>query len=133
MSMELISLMLGNVSGFVMRMIASQAEAQTRILEGQLKKQEAVDASADRAGVRGGVWVRRLIACSILFAVIVAPFYLALVDIPVAVEKEAGGLFGFLFNNTGYQQVSGFILLPEVRQGMLAILGFYFGSSMIRR
>jgi hypothetical protein len=26
----------------------------------------------------------------------------------------------------------GFVLLPEVRQGMLALLGFYFGSSQVR-
>jgi len=134
MSLELISLIGGNVTGFVTRLIASQIESQQRMLEAQVKKQEVADASADAAAKRGGgVWVRRIIACSILFAVIVAPFILALIDIPVAVEKETGGFFSFLINKVQYEQVTGFILLPEVRQGMLALLGFYFGSSMVKR
>ena len=135
MSLELISLIGGNVTGFVTRLIASQIESQQRMLEAQVKKQEVADASADAAAKRGGgVWVRRIIACSILFAVIVAPFILALIDIPVAVEKETMvGFFSFLINKVQYEQVTGFILLPEVRQGMLALLGFYFGSSMVKR
>lgn len=134
MSIELLSMLGGGITGFVMRLIASQAEAQGKALERMLALQAASDDSADRAAARnGGVWVRRLIAMSILFAVIIAPFILAFQNIPVSIEGQGKGLFSFIFGNGGYKQVEGFILLPEVRQGMLALLSFYFGSSMVKR
>lgn len=136
MPLELISMLGGGITGFVMRLVASQAEAQGRVLDAMLQKQEAVDASADKAAARGGgVWVRRLIAVSILFAVIVAPFIMSLIDKPLALEDESkGGLLSLLFGSkNGYINVDGFVLLPEVRQGMLALLSFYFGSSMVKR
>ena len=134
MSIELLSMLGGGVTGFVMRLIASQAEAQGKALERMLALQAASDDSADRAAARnGGVWVRRLIAMSILFAVIIAPFILAFQNIPVSIEGQGKGLFSFIFGNGGYKQIEGFILLPEVRQGMLALLSFYFGSSMVKR
>jgi len=134
MSIELLSMLGGGVTGFVMRLIASQAEAQGKALERALTLQGAADDSADRAAARnGGVWVRRLIAVSILFAVIVAPFIMSIIDVPVALENQRTGILKFLLGNGGFEQVEGFVLLPEVRQGMLALLSFYFGSSVIKR
>jgi|TARA_R100000149_G_C5875795_1_gene139594 hypothetical protein len=135
MSIELLSMLGGGITGFVMRLVASQAEAQGRALDAMLQKQEMADKSAEAAAGRGGVWVRRLIAVSILFAVIVAPFILSLINVPVALEKESGGsIFSLIFGKqNGYINVDGFVLLPEVRQGMLALLSFYFGSSMVKR
>ena len=49
MSIELLAMLGGGLSGFVMKMIASQAEAQQRQVELMLRKQEVVDASADKA------------------------------------------------------------------------------------
>lgn len=125
----------GGITGFVMRLVASQAEAQGRALDAMLQKQEMADKSSELAASRGGVWVRRLIAICILFAVIIAPFVLSLLNVPVALEKESGGgIFSLLLGKqNGYINVEGFVLLPEVRQGMLALLSFYFGSSMVKR
>jgi len=124
----------GGVSGFLMKLIASQAEAQQRQVDMMIRKQEVADASAEKAAARGGVLVRRVIAFTILFAMIVAPFIVAFFDIPVTVIDEArGGLLGFLgFAKPLVTEMRGFVLLPEVRQGMLALLGFYFGSSQVR-
>tara|TARA_E500000178_G_scaffold301744_1_gene310807 strand:+ start:2410 stop:2817 length:408 start_codon:yes stop_codon:yes gene_type:complete len=135
MSIELLSMLGGGITGFVMRLVASQAEAQGRALDAMLQKQEMADKSSEAAASRGGVWVRRLIAICILFAVIVAPFVLSLLNVPVALEKESGGsIFSLIFGKqNGYINVDGFVLLPEVRQGMLALLSFYFGSSMVKR
>ena len=119
-----------------MRLLASQAESQSRMMEMMLSKQKAADDSADRAAARGaGLWVRRVIAVSILFAVIIAPFILALINVPLALESQSsGGLLKSIFGSkTTYENVQGFVLLPEVRQGMLALLSFYFGSSMVKR
>ena len=93
MSLELIAMLGGGVSGFVMKMIAAQAEAQSRNFEMMIQKQVAADQSANEAAQRGGVWVRRIFVGFILFAVILAPFILSLTSTPVTVEKE--GLGGF--------------------------------------
>lgn len=134
MSIELVAMLGGGISGFIMKLIASQAEAQTRNFEMLLRKQEAADISADRASARGGVWIRRIFVGFVIFAVIIAPFILSLLNTPVTIEKNsAGGLLGFLgLNSTGWQSLDGFVLLPEVRQAMLAIIGFYFGSSQVK-
>lgn len=134
MSIELLAMLGGGVSGFIMKLIASQAEAQQRQVELMIRKQEIADASADKAAARGGVLVRRVIAFTILFAMIVAPFILAFTDNPVTLLEEArGGILGFLgFTKSTWVEVQGFVLLPEVRQGMLALLGFYFGSSQVK-
>ena len=124
----------GGVSGFVMKLIAAQAESQARNFEMMIKQQVAADDSADRAAGRGGVWVRRVFVGFILFAVIVAPFILSLTSTPVTVEKEGlGGIFKLLgFGANSWESLQGFVLLPEVRQAMLAIVGFYFGSSQVK-
>lgn len=141
MSVELLSMMGGSLSGFVMKLIASQAQAQRDQLESMLKKQNAADDSADRAAKRtgqAGVIVRRTIALCTLFAVIFAPFILAFFNEPVTIQADPkGGLFGFLFGNmfdrgNGWIELQGYVLLPEVRQTMLALVGFYFGSSQVK-
>ncbi len=135
MSIELLSMLGGGITGFVMRLVASQAEAQGRALDAMLQKQKMADKSAESAAGRGGIWVRRVIAVSILFAVIVAPFILSFFQVPIALENTSkGGIFSLIFGqNNEYVNVNGFVLLPEVRQGMLALLSFYFGSSMVKR
>jgi hypothetical protein len=135
MSIELLSMLGGGITGFLMRLISSQAEAQGRALDAMLQKQKMADKSAQAAAGRGGVWVRRMIAVSILFAVIVAPFILSFFQVPIALESSSnGGIFNLIFGqNNEYINVNGFVLLPEVRQGMLALLSFYFGSSMVKR
>ena len=138
MSVELLAMLGGSVAGFIMKLIAAQAENQSRALDAMIQKQGVADNSADLAAKRGGVWVRRGITVVILFAVVIAPFVLAFTGQGVTVAKEgAGGLLGLLggligISGSGWETVHGFVLLPEVRQGLLAILGFYFGSSQIR-
>jgi hypothetical protein len=49
------------------------------------------------------------------------------------IDEARGGILGWLgFSKPLVTEMSGFVLLPEVRQGMLALLGFYFGSSQVR-
>ena len=131
MTLELLSMLGGGVAGFLMRFIAAQSEAQSRAFEQMISAQSAADDSADRAAARsGGTWIRRAIVSAILFAVVLAPFVLSFFHIPVVVESDGPwwdilGVFG------GWESVQGFILLPEVRHSMLAIVGFYFGSSQV--
>ena len=141
MSTELLAMLGGSLSGFVMKLIAAQSQAQAAQLDGILKKQGIADKSADKAMARtgqAGAIVRRVIAICTLFAVIFAPFILAFFNEPVTIEaNKAGGIFGFLFGDifakgNGWIELQGYVLLPEVRQTMLALVGFYFGSSQVK-
>ena len=134
MSIEHLAMLGGGVSGFVMKLIGAQVEANARHLDAMITKQGVADVSADAASKRGGVWIRRTFVACILFAVIIAPFILAYSGHGVTVERDGiGGIFKLLgFGRTSWETVQGFVILPEVRQGMLAVIGFYFGSSQVR-
>lgn len=131
MTPELIAMFGGSVVGFIMKLIAAQQQNQAAQFEMMLKKQELADASADKAASRGGVWMRRLITASVLFAIIVVPAVIAFTDIGVSIQRETKGFLG-LFSGTKWETIGGYVILPEVRQTTLAIVGFYFGSSQVK-
>ena len=134
MTPELLAMLGGGVSGFVMKLIASQAQNQAKLFEQTIKKQQASDASADAAYKRGGAsgaWIRRFIVVSTMFAVIAAPFIIAFTDLGVSIQKDTSFLFG-LIKGAKWETVTGYVILPEVRQTALAIVGFYFGSSQVK-
>ncbi len=136
MTSELVAMLGGGVTGFVMKLISAQMNIQANAIDAMIKKQGVSDDSADRAAKRtgdGGAWIRRFIAICILFSVVFAPFVMAFFDIPVTVEANKLGVFKFLgIGSDKWKNLEGFVLLPEVRQGMLALLGFYFGSSQVK-
>ena len=121
----------GGVSGFVMKLIASQAESQTRLFERMLQRQALADDSADKAAARGGVWMRRFITFAVIFAIVLAPFVFAFTGVGVTIQSETKGFLG-LFKGLEWATVQGFVILPEIRQTALAIVGFYFGSSQVK-
>ena len=122
----------GGVSGFVMKLVGAQMENQARQFERMLGKQQGADASADAAAKRdAGVLVRRFLVVSTVFAIVIAPFVFAWTDVGVSVGRETNGFLG-LFKGVQWDTVQGFVILPEIRQTALAIVGFYFGSSQIK-
>jgi hypothetical protein len=131
MTVELLAMLGGGVSGFLMKLIAAQGEAQARALEAMIQRQNVADLSADKASARGGVWVRRGLVTITFFAIVVAPFVFAFTDVGVSVARETNGFLG-LFKTLKWDTVQGFVILPEVRQTALAIVGFYFGSSQVK-
>ena len=131
MTVELLAMLGGGVSGFLMKLIAAQAGAQGRALEAMIQRQNVADLSADKASARGGVWVRRGLVTITFFAIVVAPFVFAFTDVGVSVARETNGFLG-LFKTLKWDTVQGFVILPEVRQTALAIVGFYFGSSQVK-
>ena len=136
MTSELVAMLGGGITGFVMKLISAQMNIQANAIDAMIKKQGVSDDSADRAAKRtgeGGAWIRRFIAICILFSVVFAPFIMAFFNIPVTVEAQKMGIFKFLgIGADKWKHLEGFVLLPEVRQGMLALLGFYFGSSQVK-
>ena len=75
--------------------------------------------------------MRRVIVVTVLFGVIIAPFILAHSDEGVTVASEYSKFFGFK-KGTTFQTLHGYVILPEIRQTVLAIVGFYFGSSSVK-
>jgi hypothetical protein len=75
--------------------------------------------------------MRRVITFVVLFAIVVVPTVIAFTDIGVSINRETSGIFG-MFKIVKWDQISGYVILPEVRQAALAIVGFYFGSSQVK-
>ena len=134
MTTELIAMLGGGASGFLFKLIGTMASNSQANLDNLIKAQRSADASADAAAKRtgdGGAIVRRIIVITVLFGVIIAPFILAHSNEGVTVANEYSKWFGFV-KGTSYQTLHGYVILPEIRQTVLAIVGFYFGSSSVK-
>ena len=132
MTPELIAMLGGGISGFIMKLIGTQMDNQARQFERMITSQQTADTSADAAAKRdGGVVVRRFLVVCTIFAIVIAPFVFAWTDVGVSVSRETNGFLG-LFRGVEWQTVQGFVIMPEVRQTALAIVGFYFGSSQVK-
>jgi hypothetical protein len=130
MDIELISLLGGGLSGFIMKFMATMASNQANHFKMMLEAQGVADDSHDRASARGGVWVRRAIVGVILFAVVVAPYILSYSDAGVSVLSEYK--FLGIIPVAKWETLQGFVILPEIRTSLIAIIGFYFGSSQVK-
>ena len=122
----------GSAAGFTMKLIGAQMDNQARQFERMISMQQESDDSADRAAQRdGGVIVRRFLVVSTVFAIVIAPFIFAWTSVDISVARETDGFLG-LFKTVKWDAIKGFVILPEIRQTALAIVGFYFGSSQIK-
>jgi len=138
MSMELITMIGGTVVGFIFRYLAERAKERHEIYKRAIGWKKAEDTSADKAAKRVpvdvGKWVRRAIVASVLFAVILAPFILSVMGFSTIVEVETQKpdfLFGLFGGGTEvlFVELKGYLMVPEVRQSLTAIMGFYFGNA----
>tara|TARA_B100002019_G_scaffold111531_1_gene95956 strand:- start:15022 stop:15423 length:402 start_codon:yes stop_codon:yes gene_type:complete len=131
---ELISLFMGTGVGALTKVIGLFVSSSIQLNKAQLEanqvNQKLADDSADRASDRGGQWVRRLIVIVCLFGVVVVPFIMAFMDAGVTVSKERSFLF---FEWETWKTLGGFVILPEIRTTLIAIVGYYFGSSAIKQ
>ena len=131
----------GSLVGFFFKLVAKRAENEQKRFEMFMKEKEFADASADKAvqrvGVDAGKWVRRLIVVSVLFGVILAPFVVTFLNHPIVVEELITRkiLWGLLGTKTEpvFIEVEGYLLVPEIRQALTAIIGFYFGQATVKR
>ena len=124
MSIELISMLGGALSGFIFRFMAASIENQQKTTEMLLQKQAMADDSADRAAKRGSHIGRRVLVFTVLWVLAVAPFLGALIGVDVWVEDERApwDLLGIFTG--GWEQLRGIVILPELRAALLAAVGF---------
>ena len=135
MSTELLAMLGGGFSGFIFKLIGTMVANQAAVTEGLIKKQQAMDASADAASARVdsfGAWTRRIIVLTVLFGVIIAPFILAHSEEGITVAAEYSKFFG-LFKGTEYQTLGGFLILSEIKVAVVSIISFYFGSAAVSK
>lgn len=132
MTDELLGLGAGSTMGYVFKFMATMQQQQAATVENLIKKQNTADESADKAAKRSndGVWVRRGIVGVILFAVVIVPFIMAFQEAGLTIGTERN-ILG-LFTTETYKELSGMVILPEVRVALLSIIGFYFGSSQVK-
>ena len=124
----------GSIVGFFFKLVAKRAENEQKRFEMMMKEKKFADDSADKAvqrvGVDAGKWVRRLIVVSVLFGVILAPFITTFMNHPIVVEELVTRkiLWGLLGTKTEpvFIEIEGYLLVPEIRQALTAIIGFYF-------
>lgn len=138
---ELITTLGGSVAGFVMKLLAIRSQQNNDLMMKALDRDkvamEATNAAAQRVSVSAGRFVRRAIVLAILFAVVFIPLLAPMMGLPVVVEGEEGGtsvLWGLISEAPQkiFTEINGVLLIPELRQVLLAIVGFYFGTASAR-
>ena len=138
MPMELITMVGGSVVGFIFRYMSERAkerhEMYKRAIGMKKAEMESADAAAARMPVDAGKWVRRAIVGCILFAVVLAPFILSVMGFSTIVQVETEDptwFFGLFGGGTEimFVELKGYLMMPEVRQTLTAIVGFYFGNA----
>ncbi len=138
---ELLTTVGGSLVGFVMKLMAIRSQQQNDMMLKALELDQQANNSANDAAARvsgsAGKFVRRAIVLAILFAVVFIPLLAPMWGLPVVVEGEQPGktvLWGLISEPATkiFTEINGVLLIPELRQVLLAIVGFYFGTSTAR-
>ena len=118
MPVELITLGVSTLGGFALKYMATQAKYRHEQFRDLMKSQER----ADKVDGGDGKYVRRfivLVMMTLLVFIVAAPAFL---DInPVLVHE------GWFWTST--TEIKGIIYDETIRQILLSIIGFYFGTS----
>ena len=138
---EILTMAGGSIVGFFFKLVAKRAENEQKRFEMFMKEKQLVEESANnavkRVPIEAGKWVRRLIVVSVLFGVILAPFITTFMNHPIVVEEIITKkiLWGLLGTRTEpvFIEIEGYLLVPEIRQALTAIVGFYFGQATVKR
>lgn len=139
---ELVSLFGGAASGFFFRYLAEKSKDEKAKFDRMMQAIDKTDSSADKAADRTkddvhGNWTRRFIIMFVLFGCILAPFVLAMLDKPIITEvtTPTRNFFGIFEwgGNTRFYQLPSYLLSKEVLSSLIAIISFYFGSSVAKR
>ena len=130
----------GALVGFFFKLVAKRAENEQKRFEMIMREKNFIEESANnavkRVPIEAGKWVRRLIVVSVLFGVILAPFVVTFFNHPIVVEELITRkiLWGLLGTRTEpvFIEIEGYLLVPEIRQALTAIIGFYFGQATVK-
>ena len=119
------------------RMKAKQDE-QKMLLQRAEMRMEAVDAARNVENV-GFQWTRRIIALSSIFAIIILPKLVAVyypdVDVTVGYTVFNPGFLFFTEGREVFEWISfkGFVITQLDTNLVSAIIGMYFGGSLVKK
>jgi hypothetical protein len=137
-NVELMSLIGGGFVGFLFRFLAEKRETEKenfqRVLSMIDKSKEVADAAVQRVPLDIGRITRRLIVICVLFSSILAPFIAPLFGLSTYIETNQNNpqvLFGLIpeISKKVFVELQGFVYTQEMKQTLMAIIGFYFGSA----
>jgi hypothetical protein len=139
--LEIITMAGGSLVGFVFRYMAERAKDRQEQFKMYMQASDQYEKSKKEASQREkndyGRWVRRLIVVSLLFGVIIAPFILtilgksSIVEVDIVKPSYFFGMFGG-GTEKAFVELSSYFVTPEIRQSLLAVVGYYFGSATAR-
>ena len=118
MPVELLTLGVSTLGGFALKYMATQAKYRHEQFRDLMKSQER----ADKVDGGDGKYVRRfivLVMMTLLVFIVAAPAFL---DINTVLVHE-----GWFWTST--TEIKGIIYDETIRQILLSIIGFYFGTS----
>ena len=116
MSMELLTMGGSAILGWVLKYFSNQQENTYRLLKQDEESREA-------ASKRGGVWVRRFIVVvmmSVFTFIVIGPAFIP--ELNTVIVNE-----GWLWTTT--TEIKGIMYDDATREILLAIIGYYFGTS----
>ena len=128
----------GAATGFIFRLIAAKSEEGRNRFNRMMNAIDKSDESADKALKRDGdvgKIVRQFIVVSVIFSIVISPFVMAILGIPTYLEVDYNnggsflGLVGEDVSSKAFVEISGNLITSEIRQCLIAITGFYFGSA----
>lgn len=116
MSVELMTMGGSALLGWLLKYLSNQQENTFKLLKQDEESREA-------ASKRGGVWVRRFIVLVMMFIftfIVVAPAFIPGLNTVIVNE-------GWFFTTT--TEIKGIVYDQTIREILLAIIGYYFGTS----
>ncbi|MDQ8184274.1 hypothetical protein [Pelagicoccus sp. SDUM812002] len=135
-SPDLLTMGVSAAAGFYMKHKAEERKERHAEHIRASERRHLSEASRVRAANVAGKWIRRGLVAAIVFAVILAPFIVTVFTDAQTVlqysEQTGGklfGLFGPTKNAVRFQAIDGFLVTPETRQALLAVVAFYFGQG----
>ena len=143
--LELITMLFSTVLGGVMSIWGQSIkakEANNKMLMERANFRKKAVAEARNAGKddKHFAWTRRLIALSAVFSIIVLPKLVAVwypdVSVYVGYTEATGGIMNWLFGPDEaiqWKVAKGFVITPLDTHLMSAIVGLYFGGSLVKR
>jgi len=116
MTTELLTMGVSTVLGFGLKYLAQSQQNTYELLKGDRESRE-------EAAKRGGVWIRRfivLVMMSMFAFIVVAPAFIPGLNTVIVNE-------GWLFTTT--TEIKGIMYDATTKEILLAIIGYYFGTS----
>ncbi len=139
--LELVTLLGSSAGGGLLAFVSNLAKARqaerTYVLQALNDKAHIVD-QARRYESRGFAWTRRIISLTAVFFVIAFPKLVAVYmpEVPVYVGyTEAKSVLYFFTSDTSktvWKQMSGLVITPLDTHLLSAIIGLYFGGSLVK-